>query len=109
MNLFFGLVIGFLGWSFLGFLFCWLLLRFYEDARYPLGKLSEDDRKENSRLMVRYALYGGLLIWCLVDHLPPATFKIAPVAAWLESQQSLLLAAARFRTAGGLRIQTNVA
>jgi hypothetical protein len=74
MNSFFGALIGFLGWSFMGFLFSLFLLVKYDASRFPMDEISKADRNYNRRLMVKCAVGGGLIIgafWFMVIHHNP--------------------------------------
>lgn len=65
MNFFLGSVFEFLGWSFFAFIICALNLHLYDGERYPIGDISESDRKTNSRLRFKYAVRSGLMIGAL--------------------------------------------
>lgn len=44
MNEFFGVLIGFLLWSLMGYVFSWYLLKFYDGGRFPMDGMSEEVR-----------------------------------------------------------------
>jgi hypothetical protein len=74
MNIFIGAVIGFIGWSLMGYIFAWVLLNFYDGARFPFDEISEADQKNNSYLRIKYALGAGFLIgvfWFVAIHHNP--------------------------------------
>jgi hypothetical protein len=62
VNLFFGALAGFVGWSSLGFVASWLLLKLYDGNRFPMDKISEEDEKSNSSLRIKYALGSGIIV-----------------------------------------------
>ena len=79
MNEFFGVLIGFLLWSLMGYVFSWYLLKLYDECRLPNDEMSEkidreSHRKYNSWLRIKYALGSGFIIggfWFMAIHHNP--------------------------------------
>jgi hypothetical protein len=74
MNSFLGVLAGFLGWAFMGYVFSWLLLKVYDSSRFPMDDVSETDEKINSHLRIKYAVIAGFIVgmfWVLAIHHNP--------------------------------------
>jgi hypothetical protein len=61
MNLALGVLFSFLGWAFLAYVGCRVLLSLYDGGRYPVQDISEADRKANAMLRNKYSIVGGLV------------------------------------------------